>query len=235
MQRLHLVGAKNDQNKRRSRVKTVFDVANYFITKDNQENRNSITPKKLQKLLYYAQASSLVFNDSPLFPNNFQAWEHGAVVPCVYRKYSDHKHKVIRYSTNSIDNNIDWSEAEINTLETTWRIYGSLSARELEDLNHSEMPWNRARGSLPPEAWCNEVIPKDEILFYHSQFIKSKKEYMYTDDITKENKSAKIEFRFADGTTHTIEREEAEGFIIENIDKFEKKKFSPKGKRRTKV
>lgn len=213
-------------------MKTVFDVANYFIAKDHQEKNNSITPKKLQKLLYYAQVSSLVFNDSPLFVDDFQAWKHGAVVPCVYRKYSNQKHNVIQQVVEEYDSNIIWNRAEINVLESVWTVYGDLSAEKLEDLNHSEMPWKKARSGLSPEAWCDEVIPIDEILSYHSQFVRSREEYMYTSDVTKENKSATVEFKFADGTTNIIEREKAEGFIIDNIDNFEKKKFSPKGRRR---
>ena len=213
-------------------MKTVFDVANYFIFKDRQQQKNSITPKKLQKLLYYAQASSLAFNDTPLFLDDFEAWEHGAVVPCVYRKYSDHKYQVI---DKTVDSTVTWVESEKKALEAVWQTYGHLSAKELEDLNHSETPWKKARGDKPSDAWCNEVIPKQDILSYQLHFVQSKENYMYSSNITNKTKSEKIEFRFSDNTFQEVDRENAEEFIIENISKFEKKKFSPKGVRRVPV
>lgn|GEM_PF-3315851 len=213
-------------------MKTVFNVANYFIVKDRQEKKNSITPKKLQKLLYYAQASSLVFNDTRLFSDEFQAWRHGAVIPCVWKKYSNNEYKVIEQ--DAIDDTV-WNDDEINVLEATWQTYSALSAGELEDLNHSEMPWQKTRGNLSLEARCHEIIHIDDILAYQSQFIESKENYMYTSNVLEENKSTKVELELADGTLKELESDKAEEFIVKNIDKFETKKFSPKGRRRVKA
>ena len=64
----------------------VFDVANWFISKGD------ISPKKLQKLVYYAYAWYLTFmNDSDnelnnrLFEDRAEAWIHGPVFPKLYR------------------------------------------------------------------------------------------------------------------------------------------------------
>ena len=47
----------------------VFDTAKYIL-----EQSGSMSTMKLQKLCYYSQAWSLVWDDSPLFDEDFQAW-----------------------------------------------------------------------------------------------------------------------------------------------------------------
>lgn len=53
---------------------SIFDVANWFLQKEE------MTPKKLQKLCYYAQAWSLALKDSAIMDGvQFEAWVHGPV------------------------------------------------------------------------------------------------------------------------------------------------------------
>ena len=68
--------------------RTVFDVANWFLSKE------SMTPKKLQKLVYYAYSWYLTLvNESKddltakLFTSRLEAWVHGPVFPELYQKY----------------------------------------------------------------------------------------------------------------------------------------------------
>ncbi len=49
---------------------SVFDVARYILHVKGQ-----MSTMKLQKLCYYAQAWSLVWDDRPLFNEEFRAWE----------------------------------------------------------------------------------------------------------------------------------------------------------------
>ncbi len=53
---------------------SVFDVARYILHVKGQ-----MSTMKLQKLCYYAQAWSLVWDDRPLFNEEFRAWENGPV------------------------------------------------------------------------------------------------------------------------------------------------------------
>ena len=48
---------------------TVFDIAKYIL-----HQRGRMSTMKLQKLCYYAQAWSLVWDDTPLFDEDFSAW-----------------------------------------------------------------------------------------------------------------------------------------------------------------
>ena len=47
---------------------TIFDVAKYILHKMNR-----MSTMKLQKLCYYAQAWALVWDDTPLFDEEFYA------------------------------------------------------------------------------------------------------------------------------------------------------------------
>ena len=69
---------------------TVDNVADYFLSKE------SMSPKKLQKLVYYGYAWTIaLLNDTAedihfkLFESDIEAWVHGPVVPELYQKYKD--------------------------------------------------------------------------------------------------------------------------------------------------
>lgn len=53
---------------------TVFDVAQYIL-----ERLGQTTAIKLEKLVYYAQAWHLVWEDTPLFASRIEAWANGSV------------------------------------------------------------------------------------------------------------------------------------------------------------
>ena len=54
---------------------SVFDVAAYIL-----ERQGPMTTWKLQKLVYYSQAWSLVWDDDVLFPEEIEACANGPVV-----------------------------------------------------------------------------------------------------------------------------------------------------------
>ena len=54
---------------------TVFDVVRFIL-----EQKGSTTAMKLQKLVYYCQAWSLVWDEQPLFKERIEAWVNGPVV-----------------------------------------------------------------------------------------------------------------------------------------------------------
>src|SRR5258706_11347865 len=65
--------------RRQMHMPNVFDVAAYILKKNGP-----MTAMKLQKLVYYSQAWSLVWDDNPLFPEEIEAWPKGPVVPALY-------------------------------------------------------------------------------------------------------------------------------------------------------
>ena len=50
-----------------------------------------IPAMKLQKLVYYSQAWSLVWDDRPLFKDRIEAWANGPVIPNLYRAHRGHQ------------------------------------------------------------------------------------------------------------------------------------------------
>jgi uncharacterized phage-associated protein len=60
---------------------TVYDVAKYILVRQGE-----MTTFKLHKLLYYSQAWSLVWDDAPLFSDDFYAWANGPVLPLLILK-----------------------------------------------------------------------------------------------------------------------------------------------------
>ena len=61
---------------------SIFDVANYILNK-----KGSMTAMKLQKLAYYAQAWSIVWDEEELYKEGIQAWANGPVVKELYKAH----------------------------------------------------------------------------------------------------------------------------------------------------
>lgn len=139
---------------------TIFDVANYYITKSKLQNENPMTPLKLQKLCYYAQAWSMVWDGKELFPEEFQAWVHG---PANYKLYKKYDHIIKDGIITKVDRGFNkrvFNKDQIETLDAIWEAYGKYSGTYLEQLTHQEKPWKQTRGKLPAGASCDKVISK---------------------------------------------------------------------------
>ena len=153
----------------------VYIIAHYFMHKSQQEGKRGFTNKKLQKMLFYAQAWSLVLNDRPLFDEKFEAWVHGAAIPKVYKAYSN-------YGFSEIDEVINVEEFESlgkedrELLDNVWEVYGKYDADYLELLNHQEEPWQKARAGMPPGMASNAEISEDAMREYYGKKLQSTKE-----------------------------------------------------------
>ena len=62
---------------------TAIDVGQYIVDCFRNQNK-SITTLKLQKLVYYSQSWSLVWDDAPLFEEDFEAWVNGPVAVSLF-------------------------------------------------------------------------------------------------------------------------------------------------------
>jgi uncharacterized phage-associated protein len=140
-------------------MNTSKEIADWILSKTNWHAGDTISPLKLQKLLYYCQAWHCAIFGKPLFAEKIEAWAHGPVEPSQYHRFRD----IPAYS------NIDIHDVEIavpvlcdkteELLNEVMSIYGEHSASYLECLTHSERPWKQTRGNLPPEAASNCEIP----------------------------------------------------------------------------
>lgn len=150
-------------------MKSALDVARYFLCKLDREAGDTISPLKLQKLVYYAQAWSLVFRNQPIFYQDIEAWVHGPVVREVWNEYQDYKYRDIPEPTDFIE--INFAEDEIEVLEEVWSAYGEFSARHLEELTHSEKPWIEARKGLEPASNSTNIISHDQMKNYYGSLV----------------------------------------------------------------
>ena len=66
---------------------TATHVAKYVVNKC-MADRRPISNLQLQKILYFVQCEHMAITGVPLFEDEFSAWQHGPVIPGVYRAYS---------------------------------------------------------------------------------------------------------------------------------------------------
>jgi uncharacterized phage-associated protein len=131
---------KMDKNKPSS----VLDVAAYILKK--QPAKHPITAWKLQKLIYYCQAWSLVWDEQPIFREKILAWANGPVVQELYQL-----HKGSFYIKElSEGNHENLSLEQKDTIDHVLKAYGDKTAQWLSDLTHMEEPWIEARKGLSP-------------------------------------------------------------------------------------
>jgi uncharacterized phage-associated protein len=137
---------------------TASQIADYFLGQINVENGDSITPLKLQKLVYYAQAWHYTLFDKPLFEEKIEAWTHGPVVVSLWEKFNSISRNQAIDLKNFVLEIPNFSKETKTLLEEINQIYGEHSGSYLEQLTHSEEPWKIARGNLPECATSNEEI-----------------------------------------------------------------------------
>lgn len=137
----------------------VLDVASYILAK-----KGSMTTMKLQKLVYYAQAWSLVWDEAPLFMNRIEAWANGPVVPTLYRTHRG-KFKVSRIHRG---NRRRLKQTQKETIDSVLDYYGKKSSQWLSNLTHAEWPWRKARKGLPVGVRGHREITHDVMMEYYS-------------------------------------------------------------------
>ena len=109
-----------------------------------------LTNLRLQKLLYYAQAWSLVIRESELFSDELEAWRHGPVVPAAYHALSDGPDaEPIR--AEALAGAADLRGEEAGFVRRLWEAYSPYSALQLSKMVREEAPWLKAWGNRPKD------------------------------------------------------------------------------------
>jgi uncharacterized phage-associated protein len=139
---------------------TVLDVANYILQKTGP-----MTAMKLQKLVYYSQAWSLVWDEKPLFPEEIQAWAFGPVCPVLYEA---HKGEFVLSKDRFSAHQGTLTESGRATIDAVIDGYNQYSAQQLSDLTHSEDPWNKTRDGIEPLVRSERVISHELMAEYYS-------------------------------------------------------------------
>ena len=135
------------------------DVAAYIL-----EKRGRMSAMKLQKLVYYAQAWALVWDDRPLFEEKVRAWANGPVVRDLYEEHR-----------GAFWVGPDWTRGKSSALDAEQRktvdavlgFYGDKTPQWLSELTHSERPWAGARAGLAPGERGNSEITHAAMAEYY--------------------------------------------------------------------
>ena len=137
----------------------VHDVATYILQKNGR-----MSAMKLEKLVYYSQAWSLVWDDAALFPERIEAWVNGPVVPALYYQ---HRGKFDLDSWN-LGNPNALTPSQKGTVNAVLNYYGAKSPGWLSELTHNEDPWKKARKGLAPLERGNNEITLESMAEYYS-------------------------------------------------------------------
>lgn len=137
----------------------VYDVAAYILRKVG-----SVTSMKLQKLVYYAQAWSLVWDETPLFEERIEAWANGPVVPVLYECHKGE----FRLQSISEGDPDKLSDNQQDTIDKMLEFYGDKTSQWLSDLTHKEDPWIEARAGIPAGQRSNQEITRASMMEYYS-------------------------------------------------------------------
>lgn len=129
------------------------------------EEGDPLTNLRLQKLLYYAQAWSVVLRESELFPEEVRAWRYGPVVEEVYQALPDGRCGAF-VPPDAFAMAPDLGAEDALFVRSFWEAYNQYSASELYRMTHSEMPWRKSRGDRPINVNANDPIAIEDIEEY---------------------------------------------------------------------
>ena len=144
---------------------TIFDVAEYILDK-----KGTMTTMKLQKLCYYSQAWSLVWDEMPLFAEDFEAWANGPVCRELFEAHRGmfSLSKGAFSNRGSANNLEDWQK---ETIDNVLEYYGDWQPQELSGLTHREKPWLDARKGLDFGENCSEIITKESMQQFYGGLV----------------------------------------------------------------
>ncbi len=139
----------------------IEDVAAYIIS------RRDVTPKALQKILYYIQGFSVAFNNTFIFNDVPQAWQHGPVYRNIYNYYSKFQYNIIYTTKSNLELNINNNDKML--IDHVIKYFGKFNGDILEQITHIEKPWLNARNGLPLNSPSQNAINLDDIREYFNE------------------------------------------------------------------
>jgi uncharacterized phage-associated protein len=141
-------------------LSNISDVAKIFLSLE------PMTPKKLQKLCYYAYALMYSFSDGEkkLFDVRWEAWIHGPVSPKLYYEYSGYSLYSEIPSPRLVPN---MDQSVLSYIENIYKTFKGLTGDQLERMTHNELPWQNAREGLKCNEYSSNWIDDDDILEFY--------------------------------------------------------------------
>ncbi len=145
----------------------ICTVADWFLTHE------SMTHKKLQKLLYFSYGYYIAsYNndvsklENEMFENDFEAWVHGPVSPKIYNLYRDAGYRIISKDKSTP---VILTEKVEDVLFLVLNRFMDKDGDDLERMTHNQFPWMKARNGLSPIEPCNNPINKEDIFNFFKE------------------------------------------------------------------
>jgi uncharacterized phage-associated protein len=140
-----------------SLMASVYDVVAFILAELGQ-----MGTMKLEKLVYYSQAWSLVWDEQPLFPEAIEAWDKGPVVRDLYRQHRrmPFVDRLERGDASAL------SDDQRASIAAVLAFYGRRTEWWLSELTHREPPWLDARAT----GTTNPVIAQAAMRAFFSSY-----------------------------------------------------------------
>jgi uncharacterized phage-associated protein len=126
---------------------SAYAIANAFVQRSLEGKLSGLSPMKLQKLMYYAQAWHLKVKGAPLLDDNFARWKFGPVIPSIYHEFKDFGYRDISTMATTLSEDGAGFKMHVPKVPeddlSTWALvdaiisrYGSLGAQALSARTH---------------------------------------------------------------------------------------------------
>lgn len=127
-------------------------IANFFLELATQEGA-SVTPMKLQKLVYYAHGWYSGHTGKPLIDETIEAWQYGPVIESLYHEFKRYGAAPIKGLATDIDFD-DFEQSAVPApeddsvrrfLTSVWKSYSKYTGTALSKMTHAAgSPWDIA-------------------------------------------------------------------------------------------
>jgi uncharacterized phage-associated protein len=148
---------------------SIIDVAKYIL-----QQKGDVTAMKLQKLCYYCQAWTLVWDDVPLFSEDFEAWANGPVCPQLFALHRGEF--VVTSSLLGYYVPGSLTDGQIENVDKILEDFWDYAPHQLSEMTHKELPWLEARAGLAPGERGHNIISKETMLEFYSGLLQGEYE-----------------------------------------------------------
>lgn len=145
---------------------SVQALANTILRMGNEENI-SISPMKLQKLMYFVCAEYARRTGETLISESFCVWQYGPVLTSIYDEFkSFHGNPIDRYAKNSDGKSYALNRHSLedvyDVIDDIWNEYSGFTAMELSRRTHTDgSGWSRAYERHSSVITLNDMIEDD--------------------------------------------------------------------------
>ncbi|PIT12209.1 hypothetical protein BGI30_02895 [Snodgrassella alvi] len=153
---------------------SVHAVVNTLLERAEQQGVCDMTPMKIQKLVYYAQAWYLKLYQAPLIDEYFSRWHYGPVIPSLYHNLKINGDTVVKNKLGNIlikDGNVQYISPSIEDsdviafLDKILEIYGKYTALQLSNMTHQKgTAWKNGGGATGTPISLQDMIKEAEAI-----------------------------------------------------------------------